>query len=293
MPVQRILAASDLSPASDAAIAWAAGWARAAAGELHLVHCVPRPVFPYWSGAYDDAHVNEWTTRATSELHAQIGRSAGPPSEPATVEVAFGVPTTEVGRRAAELDAAVLVLGPHRPRRALDDILGTTADRIIRTAPLPCVVANHAFPSALRQILFPVDFSTPSNHAIDVGMELLKPLLAAATEQAPVVIEYLFVSAYASPAKRNFAVEPALERVIERATGHLAGHAGVRLLPRILSAPLPVDGIRKAAERMDADLIILGTHGYSSLGRALIGSVASAVTRTVPYSTMLVPPPAD
>jgi len=54
---------------------------------------------------------------------------------------------------------------------------------------------------------------------------------------------------------------------------------------------LPVDGIQLVAEQMEADLIVLGTHGYGALGRAMIGSVSSSVARTVPFPVMLVPPP--
>ena len=287
----QVLAASDLSEGSNAALVWAAAWATATGAGLHLVHCVPRPVFPYWSGAFEDEVVDEWVRHAATRLGEQYqGCCPGSP-EAESVHVAFGEPAAEVSAHAAKLGASALVLGPHRPRVVFDDILGTTADRILRTAPIPCVAANRPFPELLRQVLFPVDFSRPSHHAVDVGMALLAPLLKAATADAPLVIEFLFVSAYASPSKKNFQVEPALQQVIERATAHVPAGAAVRLLPRILSAPLPVEGIHKAADRMEADLIIMGTHGYSSLGRALIGSVASAVTRTVPFAVVLVPPP--
>ena len=46
------------------------------------------------------------------------------------------------------------------------------------------------------------------------------------------------------------------------------------------------------ADASEADLIILGTHGYGTFGRALLGSVASAVVRTIPFPILLVPPPA-
>lgn len=86
-------------------------------------------------------------------------------------------------------------------------------------------------------------------------------------------------------------MEPHLGEQVAAARSRLPAESKVKLLPRILSAPLPLDGIRKAAERMDADLIVLGTHGHGALGRALVGSVASGVARTLPFSVLLVPPP--
>jgi nucleotide-binding universal stress UspA family protein len=40
-----------------------------------------------------------------------------------------------------------------------------------------------------------------------------------------------------------------------------------------------VDGILAAAERLDADAIVLGSHGRSGFKRAVLGSVAEAVAR--------------
>jgi nucleotide-binding universal stress UspA family protein len=41
----------------------------------------------------------------------------------------------------------------------------------------------------------------------------------------------------------------------------------------------PADAIIQAAEKEDADLIVMGTHGRTGLTRLLMGSVAEAVVR--------------
>lgn len=50
----------------------------------------------------------------------------------------------------------------------------------------------------------------------------------------------------------------------------------------------PVEGILKTTENIEADLIVLGTHGHSGLNRLLLGSVAEKVLRssTVPVLTI-------
>lgn len=39
-----------------------------------------------------------------------------------------------------------------------------------------------------------------------------------------------------------------------------------------------------------ADLLVLGTHGYSAIGRARIGSLTSRVVRTAGCAMLFIPP---
>jgi len=290
--LRRLMAASDLSEESDLGLKAAAELARATAAELTVFHCVNKPVFPYWEGAVSGENMAKWSESARTDLEWQARRVFGEGDCAAALEVAVGEPAWEIARCAERIEADLLVVGPHESRSAFDDLLGTTADRLIRSVAVPCLVANHPLRAPFRQVLFPVDFSGPSNHAVQVGMDLLgEALFARGGEGESTVIELLYVSAFAASFPRPFAVEPRLAELVETARSRLPTNAQVKLLPRILSAPLPVDGIRRAAERMQADLIIMGTHGYGTLGRALVGSVASAVARTVPFSVLMVPPP--
>ncbi len=288
----RILVASDLSEDSDKGLLAAATLAGAANASLHVIHCVPQPVFPYWEGAVSEEVFSGWEKSARTDLEWQVQRVLGEVPHLASIEVRMGEPAHEISTAAATLGADLIVVGPHEPRALFDDLLGTTADRLIRLASVPCLVANKPLNAPLRQVLFPVDFSPPSQHCARAGIDLLSSgLLARGETDAASVVEFLFVSAFAAAQPRLFAVEPHLAAVVEAARERLPADCKAKLLPRILSAPLPVDGIKKAAERMEADLIVLGTHGFGMLGRTLVGSVASSVARQLPFSILLVPPP--
>ena len=50
----------------------------------------------------------------------------------------------------------------------------------------------------------------------------------------------------------------------------------------------PESSIVEAAEEMDADLIILGSHGYSRWERLLLGSVSDSVIHHAPCSVLVV-----
>jgi nucleotide-binding universal stress UspA family protein len=290
-PLRSILATSDLTDSSDTGLLTAAALASATGADLHACHCVPKPVFPFWEGLVDDDTRNRWSEEARLDLEWQLRRVLGEEPPIASIDVTIGEPAREINERATETSADMIVLGAHRSRGAFDDLLGTTADRVIRTSAVPCLIANRALTQVLRRVLIPIDFSQPSLRALQVGVDLVAAIRGSDAEEPPTIAEILYVSAFASPSYRPMAVEPRLAEHADTARERLAG-TRIKVLPRILSAPLPVDGILRAAEQSETDLIILGTHGYSTLGRALLGSVASGVVRTVPFPILLVPPPA-
>jgi len=287
-----IVAASDLSEESDRAIQTANDLAILSQAKLHVVHCIQNPVFPYWDGLVPDSTRASWEESARTDLNWQIRRVLGDAATQADLEIRIGAPAQEIPEFSKSISADLIVLGHHEPRGLFDDLLGSTADRLIRSAAVPCLLGNNAVHVPLRSVLFPVDFSTTSNHCAVAGMALLaNHLLSHGGEKEPTFVEILFVSAFALSQPRPFAVEPLLAKQVEGLCAALPKGSKVKILPRILSAALPVDGIRKAAERMNADMIVLGTHGFGTLGRALIGSVASEAARTLRFPILLLPPP--
>jgi nucleotide-binding universal stress UspA family protein len=290
-----VVAASDLSDGSDTALQTAAALAAAADAELHVAHCIPQPVFPYWEGTVPGETREEWIRSARIDVEWQVRRvlDAGERLVK-SIHVSLGEPARKINARVAEVGAQLIVVGPHEPRAAFDDLLGSTADRLIRSSEVPCLITNRPVVPPLRRVLLPTDFSEPARHALRSAIELLGSGLFVGGEGAePSMVEILFVSAFALPSSRAFPAQPRLLEQVEEAKRTLPPDLRLRLLPRILSAQFPADGIRHAAERMEADLIVMGTHGYGTLGRALIGSVASTVARTLSFPVLLVPPPSS
>lgn len=71
-----------------------------------------------------------------------------------------------------------------------------------------------------------------------------------------------------------------------------AGEIGVRVRHRLVEGQ-PVDEILRLAKETGCDLIVMGTHGRTGLGRMLMGSVAEKVVRTAscPVVTVREPSP--
>jgi universal stress protein A len=55
-----------------------------------------------------------------------------------------------------------------------------------------------------------------------------------------------------------------------------ARRSGLRASAKLIEGP-PAEAIVRAARRGSADLVVIGTHGRSGLGRLFMGSVASRV----------------
>ncbi len=79
------------------------------------------------------------------------------------------------------------------------------------------------------------------------------------------------------------------------ATRHLAAAVdilfkqapGLRVIPLLLSGR-PVDAILAEAERCEANMIVVGSHGYGPIKRFFLGSVSQAVAKNAHCSVLIV-----
>ena len=123
----------------------------------------------------------------------------------------------------------------------------------------------------IDRILFPTDFSECAEHAFARAAEL------AAHFDATVYVLHVAVP-------RNTDPDSPMDylRDLGPAPGALAEahqEAGLRLVHEQLVSFSESQGILEYAGRIDADLIVMGTHGRRGVGRFLLGSVAEQVVR--------------
>ena len=146
---------------------------------------------------------------------------------------------------------------------------------------------------AIRRILCPLDFSLFSRHALEQAIALarefgaeisarhvfaLAPVVEAVPAAALAGIDPLSLSA-----PRRAALTAELrEFTYEVDAGGIVMHVGI-------DEGDPVDVIVKAATDWPADLIVMGTHGRTGLGRLLLGSVAERVLRRATCPVLTVP----
>lgn len=292
--VQRLLVATDLSDNGLIALHAGALLASELEASLQVLHCVPRHFLrpapaedtnAYWDEAAPPPGSDEISS-LRHRLGAQVERVA--PGLPASnLRVSVGRPHVRITEGSEELDAQLVVLGAHTPRRLLDGLLGTTAERVLRTCPRPLLFTNQSLSHMPRNILLATDFSKPADHAL-ATIASWAGSWARHHAAGTVSLQLLHVAAFMHPLYQPTDVgTPLQERVLAAA---LLGGPALRVQPRVFSAPTASEGILEAAQDMEADMVVIGTHGLGFVMRALVGGVTAEVIRTVRRPILAIPP---
>lgn len=160
----------------------------------------------------------------------------------------------------------LLVLGRH-PRGGLGRLWGVT-HHALHHAPMAVVLVpddqgaqEAAALPVLHRLLVATDFSAQGDAAIPFAFAL-------APEGATVHLVTVEASTLTQEARR------AQQRLLRQRVPPQARLRGVSAQVEVLSGSSVADTLAKAAERFNADLVCLSSHGRGGLGRALLGSVA-------------------
>ena len=141
-PFTRILVPTDFSPAADLALAHAKALAQAFGASLHLLHVFDDPytaaayapeVFATLPPEYREAAFADAVRQLNQRIGAQEIREFG-----GTTDVVVGSPAREIVRVAAERGVDLIVMGTHGRSGLAHLVLGSVAERVVRTA--PCAV---------------------------------------------------------------------------------------------------------------------------------------------------------
>ena len=144
----------------------------------------------------------------------------------------------------------------------------------------------------LHKVLFPTDFSEPSEAAWSYALALAKEFGA----------EIVLLHVVAEPPRLAEAYEMGFtpERFVRAATDEArrlmadliakAADRQVTITPQVRQG-VEFREIIQAARDTAADLIVMGTHGRTGLAHALIGSVAEKVVRKAPCPVLTVKHP--
>lgn len=140
--LRSILVATDLGEGTDTIVARAAGLAAASGAALHVLASFDLQPLPN----ADDVLEASSFAGARNALDEQVARTVPPHVIEASREVVIFVARKAIRDRAEEVSADLIVPGPHRARRG-DALLGSTGDRVIRTARVPVLFSGTRSPS--------------------------------------------------------------------------------------------------------------------------------------------------
>lgn len=136
--------------------------------------------------------------------------------------------------------------------------------------------------TAFQKILVPIDFSDHSRRALDVAIELAQKFAGRLHLIHAYPIHPLLLTPYDMHIPADF------EREFRKASDQKMAACADRVrkagleVETTCTPDLPSEAIEQCAEKIRADLIVMGTRGLTGLKHVLLGSVAERTLRTAP-----------
>jgi nucleotide-binding universal stress UspA family protein len=281
MTFNKILCPTDFSPGSQHAMRVAVRVATENGAELVVAHVWHTPLFAFGGGdPFPAEAIQQLVKEKERGLAAATDEAKKLGAPRVTSKFLTGAPWDQIvetlrGDEAFDL----VVMGSHGRTGITRVLLGSVTEKVVRHAPCSVLaVRTGGEATSFGHILCPVDFSDSARHAVDRAAQLAAPKGAGITLLH--VIELPL-----TPAGEPFGVD-FLDN-IEQGAGGLLEKWAAELKSRV-EVPVATE-IRVGSPGMQTlalldhdptfDLVVIGSHGRTGLGRVLLGSVAEKVVR--------------
>jgi nucleotide-binding universal stress UspA family protein len=275
-----IIVGVDGSPASDAAVAWAARNAASRGSALTLMHA-DSPATPTWAQAPELENLAGWQEaqgRSLLDSAAKIARDAVDTSSPLHIngELFLSPTIPTLVDRSAEAD--LIVVGTDGRGALKRGLLGSVSSGLIRHAHCPVAIIHDehlAIPNlAEAPVLVGIDGKT-SDIATEIAFE-------EASRRGVGVIALHAWSDVDMDSIPGFDWSPVTEKEDRLLTEALAGwqerHPDVTVDKRLVSDHA-AHALIKTSEA--AQLVVVGSHGSGAFSGMLLGSVSNAVVQSI------------
>lgn len=277
---RRIMVPLDGSPFSERALPLAIALAVRHGAELRLVHVM----VPLANRVFLEAEGG--TPDYLTALSRRIAEESGVKAE--AVRLVGRQAVGELSYYSAEEGVDLIVMATHGWGGLQRAWLGSVTDGLVREARVPVVAFRPAEEGprldgkALDDVLIPLDGSAVSEAVLEEALRL------GGVEARYTLVRVVSVgppSAAISGAIELAYRQELVDAMRVSAEDYLAGIAerlraeGYRVEASVLFHPQPARAILDRAHEIGADLIAMGTHGRSGIGRLALGSVADKVLR--------------
>lgn len=269
-----ILAATDLTVECTGVLQAAAALAQQADADLHIVHVAP-----------------EWDRKDPKPLKAlemQVARVLTD-FKPTSVEVCFDQASHGILVHAAKVHADLVVLGPPRASSATARMQSTKAERIVKSAEVPCLVVRSPIASSLNRYGVLLDKDVSDRGLVDV-LAAWAPSLG----EAPEITFINASSAVLAPGQaahvetgHGFSSSDPFGPIWQRAKRLLADCA--ELSSTSVSGPDTVSALSDWARMSAVQCLVTTTAARTGLKRIWSGSRAARLIQSAPCSVLLVP----
>lgn len=283
----RILVPLDLSPLAEEALPWAALFARVRGCGVHLV--------AVWNERAPLAEVDSQGSLGDilAAAKATLDRLAARPvfqGIDVSTEVRAGEIDEEIAEAVVAQQADFVVMKSHGRGGFKRLLVGSTADRLLRTLNVPMLVHRQGgVQPGLNRILVTLDGSPEAEVALHPAREL------AAAAGAEIVL----LTIYEEHPETHIHKYPgmdylgALPEEVHAAAEQYLSSVATKGERREVREGRPADVIIDAARELECDIIAMATRDRSSVIRLAIGSTSDAVMRSADRPVLFVPLPRE
>jgi nucleotide-binding universal stress UspA family protein len=270
----------------DPVLASAVALARSPGAALHVahVHEMPTPLLsayaeydPYLDPDFRTAYCRDQLTRL-ERITAEHGYDR------IRCHSIEGSPGRALVELAAREKADLVMVGATRRGRFWRNLLGTTADRVIRGSPVPVLVIHQPFDAPVHRVLLTTDLSDESAQLHDRGADVAAALFGEHLGLRTLMV--VWFDALLPPPLREDALKEAAEAELRDFVAERPRREAIE--PRVRFGEVARE-IDREADEWNADLLVLGTHGRSGFSRLALGSTAAAALRGARCNALVVP----
>jgi nucleotide-binding universal stress UspA family protein len=299
LDIQRIVCAVDFSDISRRGLDLAASLARWYEARISVVHVYSVAAAPAAFAPGDLAVVAPIAMSAVERdlLMHDLSAFVAPvnaDAAPLELRLAEGTPWREIVGVASATHADLLVMGTHGRSGFERLLLGSVAEKVLRTAPCPVLTVPPAAdvdsggPMLFKRILFATDFSRAAEAAGEWAASLAREadaelIVLHVLESSPAEVEGFPRSALA--AYRREYEQWSATQLHASVPDALRANCAVR---ELMAAGSPHREVVRVAGEHGCDLVVMGVAGHRGLGDRVFGSTTQHVVRVAPCPVLSV-----
>ncbi len=242
------------------------------------------------AGTYDISltpYIEQEIEKSVQETHnylASLTQTYVYPNVTTHSLVLQGDPANAIVDAADNVQANLLVMSTHGYSGVTKWVLGSVTEKVLSRVHCPVLVIRT--PQPIQHVLITLDGSELAERALEPGLAVARAfeakvtLLRVVPELSPAEIERLNSLEHGMGLRLQDEVLAEAQAYLER-LGHPAAEGVVR-------QGKAASTIVEQAEMLNADLVVMATHGRSGLSRWVYGSVTEKVMQSLPVNMLVV-----
>jgi universal stress protein E len=291
--VKRIIVGHDLRIGGEVALKSAVVLANRCGAALRLVHVVePLDAYQRISHPLTSPFTLEEIAQKTGARLQALAASPELARLQVEYEVRKGKPFVELIIAARAWQTDLIVVGGASQKE--EPFFGSTTHPIVRKSPVPVMVAKKNLSAEAKTFLVATDFSACAREAAEEALMIAECFRGRVVFFHVLDLHPSYTTVYAHDLGVSLPIPPALPEEIEPDWEAFLSGLPLDKVDWEKSAEegQAAAAIVDQAKHVNADMIVMGTHGRSALQHMLLGSVAEKVVRAASCPVLTIRPEA-